>query len=239
MFLLTKERVFQIMGKYYGNAYYRSAIEQGISEDDLQLTTEILNKVNDLGYNFSNLHALTRTEDSRFVPIVLENFQKFKAANYRTGLIHSVCYPSYSGYVPQLLSIYEETTSPQTRIDISQCLLCIGSRRYVPEYLRIINRDDFGVAHDYLIDLLCKLRVKEVLPKLLELLKSNQHQWAWTFLRYAPVFRDPSLLPFIEPYLESDDGEFRSLARKATKKLTNAEYSLIEVSNSQKNLYQT
>lgn len=229
---LTKDRVFQIMGKYYGNAYYRSAIEQGISEGDLKLTTEILDKVNSLGYNFSNLHSLARTEDSRFVPIVLENFQKFKAANYRTGLISSVCYPSYSDYVPQLIPIYEETTSPQTRIDISNCLFCIGSRKYVPEYLRLINRDNYDAEHDYLIALLCKLQVKDVLPKLLALLISNQHQWAWTFLKYAPVFRDPSLLPLIEPYLESADGEIRSLARKALKKLTNIEDSSLKISNS-------
>ena len=218
--MLTKERVFQIMGKYYGNAYYRSAIEQGIPEVDLILATEVLNKINALGYYFSNLNALKETEDRRFVPIILDYFQSFMSANYRTGLISAVCYPSYQDFVPDLLSIYEETTSPQVRLDISQALLSIRSKRYVSEYLRIINNQNFGVRRDYLIDLLCQLRIKDVLPKLLELLEENPYEWRWTFLKYASSFNDRSLLPLIEVYSNSDDSEIRSMAKKAIKRIT-------------------
>lgn len=217
--MLTKERVFQIMGKYYGNAYYRSAIQHGIPEDDLILLTEVLDKINALGYRFSNLHALQQTDDVRFVPIILEHFRSFKSANYRSGAIDVIRFPSYQDCVPQLLRIYEESSSPQTQLDISQALLQIRSKKYISEYLRIINKPDYGTEHDFLIDLLCKLRVKEVVPKLLELLNSDPNMWSWTFLKYAPIFRDPSLLPLIEPYLEANDSEIRALARKAIKKL--------------------
>ena len=220
--MLTKELVFQIMGKYYGNAYYRSAIEHSISEDDLYLVTKILNMINALGYNFSNLNALKGTEDCRFVPIILKYFQGFNSVNYASELLNAVCYPAYQDYVPQLLVIYESTASSRIKLDISQSLLCIRSKKFISEYLRIINSSAFGIGRDYLIDLLCKLHVKEVIPKLQELLEKNPHEWRWTFLKYAPVFHDPSLIPLIEPYLESTNSELRKLARKAIKSLNHA-----------------
>ena len=218
--MLTKERVFQIMGKYYGNAHYRSAIALGIPEEDLMLTAKILDEINALGYYFSNLHALKSTADQRFVPIILRYYPHFISPNYNTGLIYTLSSPAYKDFVPELLAIYEETTSPQVREDVSQVLLGIRSKKYVSEYLRIINKPDYGVNQDYMVYLLCTLRVKEVLPKLLELLEQNPHGWRWTFLKYAAVSNEPSLLPIIEPYLESDDSELRLLARKAIKKLS-------------------
>lgn len=217
--MLTKERVFQIMGKYYGNDCYRSAIAHDIPEEDLMLTTKILDEINAMGYYFSNLHALEKNVDPRFVPIILKYYQRFISVNYNSGLISAVCHPSYQDFVPELLGIYEESESHQVKLDISQALLSIRSKKHIPEYLRIINKQDFGIRRDYLIDLLCKLRVKEVVPKLQDLLEKNPHEWRWTFLKYAPVFQDASLVPLIEPYLESDDGELRMLARKALKKL--------------------
>ena len=217
--MLTKERVFQIMGKYYGNAPYRSAIAHNIPEEDLVLTVKILDEINALGYYFSNLHALSSTVDPRFAPIILKYYQCFLAANYNSGLISAMCHPSYQDFVPELLAVYEETASHQVRLDISQALLCIRSKKYISEYLRIINKQNYGITRDYLIDLLCKLRVKEVIPKLRELLEENPHEWRWTFLNYAPAFQDISLASLIEPYLESDDSELRQLARKALEKL--------------------
>ena len=49
MIISTKEQVFTIMGKYYGNAYWRSAVGC-YSEEDLIFLTEILDKINALGY---------------------------------------------------------------------------------------------------------------------------------------------------------------------------------------------
>ena len=218
--MLTKERVFQIMGKYYGNAYYRTAIAHDFSEHDLLLISKALDEVNAFGYSFSNLHALSDVEDIRFVPVVLNYFEKFDSIDFQVALLYLICFPSYSEYVPALIRIYEKTDSEQIRCAVSQSLLLIRSRRFVPEYLRIIQKRDYGITHDYVMDLLCKLRVKEAVPKLVELLKTNPHDWRWTFLRYAPLFNEPSLLPYIVPYLESEDSELRMLARKAQKKLS-------------------
>ena len=80
MIVTTKEQVFEIMGKYYGNAHWRDAVGC-YSEEDLIFLTEMLDKINALGYHFSNLHRLTDNEDIRFIPIVLEYIPKQKRWN--------------------------------------------------------------------------------------------------------------------------------------------------------------
>lgn len=216
---MTKEQVFQIMGRYYGNAYYRSAISLDISEEDLKLTAKLLDQINSLGYNFSNLHRLMETEDVRFPPLILECFDKFTALNYQEGALATIRFKSYHEFVPQLLQIYQNTQDSKIRDCASQCIFFINSPKYGAECLEIVNQPNYGATHDYLIDYLCKRRVHKVIPKLLNLLDDYPTVWRWTFLRYVSLFKEPSLIPYVEPFLQSDDGEIRALAKKAIKKL--------------------
>jgi len=207
------------MGKYYGNDYYRSAIRLGISESDLKLTAQLLDQINALGYNFSNLHKLNETEDLRFPPLILGCFDKFTALNYQVGALSTVCFKSYYRFIPQLLQIYQNTESSQIRVCASQCIFSINSPKYVANCLEIVNQPHYGAEHDYLIAYLCKQRAHNVIPRLLNLLEEYPAVWRWTFLRYVSYFKEPSLIPYVEPFLQADDGEIRTLAKKAIRKL--------------------
>ena len=213
--MLTKEQVFEIMGKYYGNAHWR----WDYSEHDLRLTTEVLDKVNSLGYHFSNLNKLHNTEDVRFVPIILEYYDKFECKTYSNWFLQSICFRSYSEYIPNLVAIYEQTDDLDLKNAVSQCFLQMRCKKYIPEYLRIVNDPNYGENFDWTMDVLCKLRVKEAIPKLLELVNRYPQKWTWTFIWGAPFFKDPSLIPYLEPFLDHPDGEFRSMARKGISKL--------------------
>ena len=217
--MLTKERVFEIMGKYYGNAHYRSVIRLGISEADLKLTTELLDKINALGYNFSNLHKLMEIEDKRFPPLVLEYYDKFEATGYREEALATIHFKSYHEFVPQLLQIYKDTIDSIIRSCVSQCIFSINSPKYVEECLRIVSQPHYGAVHDYFIAYLCRRHILEVVPRLLELLEEHPQIWRWTFLRYISCFKDPSLIPYVEPFLQADDSEIQTLANKAIRKL--------------------
>lgn len=213
--MLTKERVFQIMGKFYGNCYYRTAIQRNFSENDLQITVNLLDAVNALGYNFCNLQRLMTTEDVRFVPIILEHLPQYESITFKGALILAIRFSSYSKYVPQLLEIYRTCEAKEIREFVSEALFSIADKKYISEYLGIIYNDSYGHERDYIIDLLCSLKVYEALPKLLELHKADAVMWSWTFLKYAAIFRDKSLIPLIEPYVLSSDYEKRRLARNA------------------------
>jgi hypothetical protein len=99
----SKEEVFAIMGKYYGNAYWRDAVGCYTVETCLFLV-EILDRINALGYNFSNLHRLTDHEDIRFIPIVLEYIPKKKWVGSLLDAFHC---RSYYKYTPELIALWK------------------------------------------------------------------------------------------------------------------------------------
>lgn len=222
--MLTKERVFEIMGEFYGNAHYESAIRLGISEHDLALETEFLDAVNGLGYHFDQTYCLQSVEDTRFPPIVLAYFNRFESKRYQLGMLNTIRFHSYAPVVPQLISIYKNTQDCDIRDRISQDLLQIGSKKYASEYLEIVNQEQYGKTPDFMIELLCKLKVDAVKPKLLSLINQEKDSrmwtfWSQTFLKNVHVFKDPSLIPYVQPYLMAEDAELRGLAKKAMKKL--------------------
>ena len=217
--MLTRERVFEIMGPFYGNDHYRAAIAQNTSEEELAVIAEILDRVNALGYRVCNLHALENVEDARLAPILLEAYDRLSSENRRAGAIGILRRRCYAPFVPELIARYEKADSAFLRREITDALFGIGSRKYIPEYLRLVQTEGYGEAYDCLLDLLCKLRVREAAPVLLKLHGNDPHAWHWTLLKYGPMTGAPALIPAIRPYLESDDGELRGLARKAMKKL--------------------
>ena len=217
--MLTKERVFEIMGPFYGNDHYRSAIAQDTPESDLAVIAEILDRANALGYRICNLHSLENTEDVRLAPLILEAYDRLTAENRRAGAIGLLRRRCYAPFVPELIRRYEDTDSAFLRQSITDALFGIGSRKDIPEYLRLVRADGYGKMPDDLLDLLCRLRVREAIPVLLDLHRENPHDWHWTLLHYGPMTGAPELIPEIVPYLDSDDGELRTLARKALKKL--------------------
>ncbi len=216
---MTKARVFEIMGPFYGNAEYRSAIAQDTPEAELLVLTEILDRINALGHRVSNLHALEHTEDIRLAPLLLEAFDRLHSENRRAGAIGLLRRRCFAPIIPELISRYEMTASSYLREAITDSLFGIGSRRYISEYLRLVRKDDYGESYDHLLGLLCKLRVREAVAILLRLHRENPHDWHWTLLKYGPMTGDPELIPEIRPYLESADTELRTLARKAINKL--------------------
>ncbi len=217
--MLTKERVFEIMGSFYGNDHYRSAIVQNTPEEDLAVITETLDRVNALGYRVCNLHALENVEDVRLAPILLEAYDRLSSENRRAGAIGLLRRRCYAPFVPELIKRYEQTDSVVLREAITDTLFGICSRKYISEYLRLVQADGYGADFDYLLDLLCKLRVREAIPVLIKLHRNNSHDWHWTLLKYGPMTGAAELIPEIRPYLESGDGELRTLARKVLKKL--------------------
>ena len=220
---MDKQRVFEIMGKLYGNDVYRAAIQFDDTENDLRVIKDILDEINSFGYSVCSLSRLNDVEDIRVVSVILKHYRRFDAIRYRCGVLSAIKFRSYAGFVPNLLEIYHSCNSREIRNTISSCLLLIRDRTHVEDYLRIVLEPGYGCVvdyrdMDYMMALLCELRVTDVLPKLLALVKTSP-LWNWTFLRYAAYFKDPSVIEHLAPFLESDDAEYRTMAKKAIHKL--------------------
>lgn len=217
MIITTKEQVFSIMGKYYGNAYWRSAIGY-YSKEDLIFLTEILDKINALGYHFSNLHRLTDHEDVRFVPIILEYIPKQKG--WIRPLLSAFHSRSYYEYTPDLIELYKNSEYKEYRWNLGNALLLCRHKKFVPQYLEIVNDPTYGEQADLILEILCLFKTNDALPRLLELYQRYPDNWRWTLLRYGWYFNDKSILPYIEPYVTCDNAEYRSMAKNAIKKLS-------------------
>lgn len=218
MIVKTKEDVFSIMGNFYGNAHWRSAVERGETEEHLRLIVEILDQINALGYHFSNLHRLTDHEDNRFIPIVLDYIHRY--GKEVIGLLSAFQYRSYYAYTPDLIALYKDPQYADIRWDIGNALLATRHKKFVPWYLEIVNDPEYGSYPCLVMEILCMFRVKEALPRLLELYERYPDVWRWDLLKLTHRFNDPIILPYIEPYLTCDNGEYRQMAKKAWEKLT-------------------
>ncbi len=220
MIVKTKEEVFAIMGKYYGNAYWREAIKHGYTEETLRFICEILDKINALGYNFSNLHRLTDHTDIRFIPIVLEYIYKQKWAGTLLSAFHD---RSYYEYTPELIALYKNPEYKKCKWDIGSALLLCKHKKFIPQYLEIVNDQAYGTEPDLVMEILCHFKVKQAFTRLLELYEQYPDIWRWDLLKYGWYFRDKRLIPYIEPYLVCDNGEYRRMAKKAMEKLSTVE----------------
>ena len=218
MIVTTKEQVFEIMGKYYGNAYWREAIKYGYTEEKLIFLTQILDEINALGYNFSNLQRLSDHDDERFLPIALKYIKQQKG--WGATLLSAFHCRSYYEYTPELIYLYQNPAYEKYKWEITGAILQIRHKKFIPRYLEIVNASTYGEKKDLFIELLCLLKAKEVLPRLIELYQRYPDEWRWDLLKYGWYFKDVSIIPYIEPYLTCDDGEYRSMAKKAMQKLS-------------------
>ena len=130
---------------------------------------------------------------------------------------------SYYEYTPELIALYKNPDYKDCRWDISDAIKQSRHRKFIPQYLEIVNDPSYGEQMDLIMETLCVLKVKDVFPRLLELYERYPEQWRWDLLKYGWYFKDKSLIPYIEPYLCCDDCEYRRMAKKAVEKLSAVE----------------
>lgn len=212
---LGKDEIFGLMGKYYGNAYYRNAIKYAWSKHDLGLIKNILDTVNALGYNFSNLGRLSDHEDIRFIPIIFENYGKFDSHIFSEGLIGSLCFKSYHSCTPNLLKLYKDENDIHLKFRISNSLFLVRNRKYISDYFSVVMNDGYGKNYDMIMDILCKFHIPEALHMLIRLFEKYPEQWTFAFLRLGRLYHDPIIIPYLQQLTEHENGEYRQMAKKA------------------------
>ena len=215
---MEKEEVFELMGKYYGNAYYRSANRLHYTREDLLLTKSLLDQVNALGYRFSNVHSLQNVEDARFLPIILHAISQYKSDDFKGGLLQAICHRSYHSASSELIKLYDEPSMRALRWNISDALFRIRTREMIPALLEIVKREQYGEEPDRILEILIRYKVDAALEKLKALMEKNPF-WENLFLRYAASFRDPTLIGLVEQRMEAEDPYMRTLAKKAITKM--------------------
>nr|MBQ4457028.1 hypothetical protein [Clostridia bacterium] len=213
---MKKEEVFRIMGKYYGNYYYR----YDYSEHDLYLMKELLDEVNALGYFYCNFGRVEETEDLR-IPQILQKYNgKFENKSLNRSIINAFNHKLYEPFVPFLLELYEDYGEDwEMRIAISNALLIIRSKKHIPDYVRIVNSADYVNYPDLLYELLCRLKVKEALPRLIELVHIAPKRFKMFFIQYIWLYHEPLLENELKAFLTDPDKTVVTMVKNSIKKL--------------------
>ena len=224
---MNKEEIFKIMGKYYGNAHYRYCGND--TAHDLILTTKLLDEINALGYYYSNAQRITETCDLRFPEILKKYIGKFDSARYTEELISAFSYKEYQEYVPYLLELYSYyEDDDHMRFVISDVVLRIKSKRFADEYICILSEPGYEKRPDMFYVLVCKLKLKQAVPKILALLSLNRDGFKWFFVENIWRFHEPELKEYVIPFVEDENDELRTEAKKALRKMEAFEKEMIK-----------
>lgn len=211
----SKDEVFDIMGKYYGNEHYRAAIRLGWTKKELFVLKGLLDEINDLGYYFSNLHKLSYIADLRFVPILLEYYD---IIDNKDAILDALHHKEYFKYTPAVLELYNNTTSSELRFGISSALFAMRSRKYIDYYLETVNRPDY-IGNDMISVILCKYHVKEFSNRFIDLYNMNPKAVSWNMAHYGYLLGDRKMLPILEALEKSTTKEISHSAKKSLEKL--------------------
>ena len=215
---MDKQEVFSIMGSYYGNAYFRDAT---LTPEDARLIAQILDEINALGYHFSNLHALERVCDTRFVKVITQFYQSnanLMRDQTKEGLLCGLANRKYKEAVPFLLREYRVSDREQIKYRAADVLRQIGDRGHEADYVVLINEEAYCQC-DGLYVLLCKLKSQAAYPRIVELVHLYPAQFKFTFLQAAWRYRRAELLPEFESFLSDPESEIRTMAKNAIQKL--------------------
>ena len=212
-YVKSKEDVFNIMGAYYGNAYYRAVTRQKFTVKELTILKNILDEINALGYNFSNLHKLTYEADLRFVPILLKYYD---AMEKKEGILQALSHKEYYVYTPSIVELYCNERNTMIRFAISSTLFVIRDKQYVNLYLKIANGKDY-IGDDMVSAILCKYRIKEFSSRFIELYNMNPDAVSWNMVNYGYLLNDRRILPILEDLANSNRKDISLTAKKHLK----------------------
>jgi hypothetical protein len=222
------------MGKFYGNAYfghYNEETDRPVTVNELVILKDVLDEFNALGYHISNLHRLSCIEDKRFVPLIVDNVNKYGLDGPMWELVYALNRLSYHEATPDVLKWHQDPQfqdipeSVSGRNDpnwmhwhVSNAALAIRNKKYMPLYMDIIRQRDYGRILDLIIDIPLIYKNREALDLLLRMQEENGI-WGWWVAKYVPRFKDPSLIPELERLLDSQNSEIRAAARKGVETL--------------------
>jgi HEAT repeat protein len=118
-----------------------------------------------------------------------------------------------------LIKYYKSISDEDLRERAGWTLRKIENKDYIEDYLELITKDEYTIGCSGIISLLCKLKERRAVEPMLKLLQNDPKEFRWTVIASIWRYRDPQLIPYIEPFLKADKGEIRSMAKRTIERL--------------------
>lgn len=176
------------------------------------------------GLQFPDYDFLTRLmpdEKEIILPAALKYYKRAKAERRDDAQNYFLAFFEYEEldeFVPMLV---EDFLDPETwevvRHSIAECIFSIGSDKYVPDYLRMIEDPTYGYARQPVLQLLGRLKDERAIPTLIALLDDdNACSHALVALS---AYRREELRVHFERFLDSDNQAAKIWAAIAIERL--------------------
>lgn len=183
---------------------------------------KILNEIRDKGVQVKSINDLIKIDKKYkdLIPIILKYLVEASDETDKSWLVRCLGVNGFTEATDVLIDEYYKASNRSSlKWTIGNTLSIILDKNSVDALLKIAQEKEHGTSRQMVIVALGKLRNKKAIPVLLKLLYDEEvvaHViWALSY------FKDPSLIPFIEPFVNSKRPLVHNEAKKAIKKLSN------------------
>ena len=178
-----------------------------------------------MGFEFEasnqTIGFMPKHKDS-ILPLAIKYYQQAKEQHKHNEQNHFLKFFSFKGFeevIPMMLAdFYSTSTENLTRWFIADCLYQIRSRKYIPDYLKIISNPEYGINRQMVILLVGKLKVEEAVPILIDLLEDKEVRLH--AISALGDYKREEFRPYFKRFENDKHSGWRKYARAALKKLS-------------------
>lgn len=215
-------------------ALYRNAIEdeeewlkKEVSKKDKVLLESLLSDINEIGYNikyFSDFR-FRKFDDKKIIPILKEYIGEFDNDGISSELISVMGQKGWNEctefILEQLYKIenIEELNNSYIFVSINNALYKIKDKRYIKEYIKIIENPKLAKEMFLVVWMLGRWQVEEAKKIYLNYLKTKDIELVFMTIRALSYYKDEKIINHIEPFLNWEDKDMRKSAEKAINRI--------------------
>lgn len=179
----------------------------------------LLNDIRARGVEICNINDLMKMDKSfkDLVPIVLKHIQEIDDESDKEFLVRCIGVKGFTEATEQLLIEFHKSENPSYKWAIGNTLSIIQDRKHVDELLEIVKNPKHGIARQMIVIALGKMKVKEAIPLLIELL--NDEDVVGHVISALSYYKDPAVIPYIEPLTNHKVAWIKKEALKVINKL--------------------
>jgi HEAT repeat protein len=227
-------RCKMINNQFELEAIYKSAIDgekewmkYQVTQSDKSLIKELLLNINKLGYKINYLADLNYRDinDKDIIPIIKKFVGKFEDESISAELISAIGKKGFYEATEFIVEQYNRVKIlPKEQRDIY--LLClenaldqIKDKRYIDKYLDIICDESLANNSTLIMFMLAKWKIEKAKPIFIKYLSSSYNELRYSSIQALGYYKDSSLIPLLEPLLDSEDKLNIKFAKKTINKL--------------------
>ncbi|WML56484.1 HEAT repeat domain-containing protein [Neobacillus sp. PS2-9] len=179
----------------------------------------LISEIRDLGYSISSIEELKKIDNKNkdVIPIILRHLSQITEVNHKEFLVRCLGVKGFISASIPLINEFKNSSNNTYKWAIGNSLSLILDKSSLNELLKIATDKKHGTARQMIVDGLGKFKDKKVIPVLVGLLEDKDVQGH--ALSALSKFKDPELIPHINPFVNHEITWIRNTAKRTINKL--------------------